>query len=123
MGRKMGPCFIILLATVLAAAWTGSALGEYGIPVTSDKVLNMCTNCHKNNRGMVSRISYVRQAPEAWEETLWRHKRIHGLSITREEKESLIHYFFQKIGLAPPRWRRMPTPSRSGTRRRRWTAR
>jgi quinohemoprotein amine dehydrogenase len=101
MGRKMGPCFIILLATVLAAAWTGSALGEYGIPVTSDKVLNMCTNCHKNNRGMVSRISYVRQAPEAWEETLWRHKRIHGLSITREEKESLILYFSEKHGLAP----------------------
>ena len=101
MGRKMGPCFIILLAAVLAAAWAIPAIGETGIPVTSDKVLNMCTDCHKNSRGLVSRISYLRQAPEAWEETLWRHKRIHGLSITREEKESLILYFSEKHGLAP----------------------
>lgn len=101
MRRVMGPCFVFLLATMLASAWAIPVAGDPGIPVTNDKVLNMCTNCHKNNRGLVSRISYVRQAPEAWEETLWRHKRIHGLSITREEKESLIHYFSEKHGLAP----------------------
>ena len=101
MRRKMGSCFVVALAFLLATAWAGSALGETGIPVTSDKVLNMCTDCHKNNRGLVSRISYVRQAPEAWEETLWRHKRIHGLSISREEKEALLLYFSDKQGLAP----------------------
>ena len=101
MRKGMGPCFIVLLAAVVASAWAIPAVGEQGIPVTSDKVLNMCTDCHKNNRGLVSRISYIRQAPEAWEETLWRHKRIHGLSITREEKESLILYFSEKHGLAP----------------------
>ena len=101
MRRKMGSCFIVALACVLAAAWAGSALGETGIPVTSDKVLNLCTECHKNNRGLVSRISYIRQAPEAWEETLWRHKRIHGLSITKEEKETLILYLSENHGLAP----------------------
>jgi quinohemoprotein amine dehydrogenase len=101
MGRKMGPCFIVALGCLLAAAWAIPAIGETGIPVTSDKVLTKCTGCHKNNGGLVSRISYVRQAPEAWEETLWRHKRIHGLSITREEKESLILYFSGKHGLAP----------------------
>ena len=61
----------------------------------------MCTDCHKNNGGLVSRISYLRQAPEAWEETLWRHKRIHGLSISKEEKEALLLYFSDKQGLAP----------------------
>jgi quinohemoprotein amine dehydrogenase len=101
MRRKMGSCLIAALAFVLATSWAASALGGSGIPVTSDKVLTMCTDCHKNNGGLVSRISYVRQAPEAWEETLWRHKRIHGLSITREEKESLILYFSEKHGLAP----------------------
>src|SRR5450756_1574474 len=65
MRRKMGLCFIVTLVFMLATAWVGSALGEMGIPVTNDKVLNMCTDCHKNNRGMVSRISYIRQAPEA----------------------------------------------------------
>ena len=101
MKRKMGSCFIIMLTAAIAVGRAGSALGESGIPVTSDKVLNMCTDCHKNNRGLVSRISYVRQAPEAWEETLWRHKRIHGLSITRDEKEALILYFSDRHGLAP----------------------
>ena len=101
MRKKTGSCFIIALACALAAAWAGSALGETGIPVTSDKVLNMCTDCHKNNRGLVSRISYIRQSPEGWEETLWRHKRVRGLSITKEEKESLIRYFSTYQGLAP----------------------
>jgi quinohemoprotein amine dehydrogenase len=97
----MGSCLIFALAGSLAIAWAGTVLGEPGIPVTSDKVLNLCTDCHKNNRGLVSRISYIRQVPEAWEETLWRHKRIHGLSITRDEKESLLLYFSDKHGLAP----------------------
>ncbi|MGZ8447682.1 MAG: quinohemoprotein amine dehydrogenase subunit alpha [Candidatus Deferrimicrobiaceae bacterium] len=101
MRRKMGSCLIVAMAIMLATAWAGSAHGETGIPVTSDKVLNMCSDCHKNNRGMVSRISYIRQAPEAWEETLWRHKRIHGLSITKEEKETLILYLSENHGLAP----------------------
>jgi quinohemoprotein amine dehydrogenase len=101
MGRKMRPCFIVLMSLALAGAWAGTAVGAPGIPVTSDLVQKKCTGCHKNDGGMVSRISYVRQAPEAWEETLWRHKRIHGLSITREEKESLILYFSDRHGLAP----------------------
>ena len=101
MQRKMGSCFIVALACMLAAAWAGSALGEPGIPVTSDLVLKMCTDCHKNNGGIVSRISYLRQVPEAWEETLWRHKRTHGLSITKDEKEALLLYFSAQQGLAP----------------------
>ncbi len=101
MRRKMGSCFIVALAFMLATAWAGSALGATGIPVTSDLVLKKCTDCHKNNGGLVSRISYLRQVPEAWEETLWRHKRIHGLSITKDEKEALLLYFSDKQGLAP----------------------
>jgi len=101
MRRVMGPCFIFLVAALVGSGWAIPAIGEQGIPVTSDKVLNMCTDCHKNNRGLVSRISYIRQVPEAWEETLWRHKRIHGLSITRDEKEALLLYFSDKQGLAP----------------------
>jgi len=101
MGRKMRPCFIALLSLVLATAWAGTAVGAPGIPVTSDLVLKKCTGCHRNDGGVVSRISYVRQVPEAWEETLWRHKRIHGLSITRDEKEAFLLYFSEKQGLAP----------------------
>ena len=103
MRRKMGSCFVVALAFLLTVAWAGLALGDTGIPVTSDLVLKMCTDCHKNNGGLVSRISYLRQVPEAWEETLWRHKRIHGLSITKDEKEALLLYFSDKQGLGPRR--------------------
>jgi quinohemoprotein amine dehydrogenase len=101
MERKMRPRFIVLFSLALAVAWAGTALGAPGIPVTSDLVLKKCTGCHRNEGGMVSRISYIRQAPEAWEETLWRHKRIHGLQITREEKEAYLLYFSVTQGLAP----------------------
>jgi len=101
MRRVMGPCFIILLATVLAAAWAIPAVGEQGIPVTNVLILSTCTGCHQNNRGIVSRISYLRKSPEGWEETLWRHKRTHGVSITRDEKDALILYLSDRQGLAP----------------------
>ena len=68
MGRKMRPCFIALLSLSLAAAWAGESPGAQGIPVSSDLVQKKCTGCHKNDGGLVSRISYVRQAPEAWED-------------------------------------------------------
>ena len=101
MRRKMGSCFVVALAFMLATAWAGSALGAPGIPVTNDLVLKKCTDCHKNNGGLVSRISYLRKSPEGWEETLWRHKRTHGVSITRDEKEALILYLSDRQGLAP----------------------
>jgi quinohemoprotein amine dehydrogenase len=101
MPGKMRTCFIVLTTLALAAAWAGESPGAQGIPVTSELVIGKCTGCHKNNGGIVSRISFLRQVPEAWEETLWRHKRIHGLSITREEKEALLIYFSERQGLAP----------------------
>ncbi len=101
MRRKMGLRFIIFLMLVLPTAWAIPASGAQGIPVTNGLILSMCTGCHQNNRGMVSRISYLRKTPEGWEETLWRHKRTHGVPITREEKEALILYLSDKQGLAP----------------------
>jgi len=101
MRRKMGLRFIIFLMLVLPTAWAIPASGAQGIPVTNDMILKKCTECHKNNGGLVSRISYLRKSPEGWEETLWRHKRTHGVSITRDEKEVLILYLSDKQGLAP----------------------
>ena len=62
MRRMVGLCFIV---AALAVAWAGSTIGAQGIPVTNDLILSTCTGCHQNNRGMVSRISYLRKSPEA----------------------------------------------------------
>ncbi len=101
MRQMERPCFTILLALVLAAAIAVPAQAATGIKVTSDLILKKCTDCHKNTGGIVSRISFMRKSPEGWEETLWRHKRIHGLAITRDEKEALVLYLSDKQGLAP----------------------
>ncbi len=101
MGRMTRPCFTLALALLVAVGLAGTAGAAAGIKVTSDLILSKCTDCHKNAGGIVSRISFLRKSPEGWEETLWRHKRIHGLSVTKDEKEALILYLSDKQGLAP----------------------
>jgi quinohemoprotein amine dehydrogenase len=86
---------------LLFASAAGAATEETGIKVTSPLILTRCTACHANEKGLVARISYQRKTPEGWEETLWRHKRTHGVSITRDEKEALVSYLSDAQGLAP----------------------
>jgi quinohemoprotein amine dehydrogenase len=90
-----------LAAMILATCGAAAAEGALGIKVTDDWILSMCTQCHVNRYGIVSRISFLRKSPEGWEETLWRHKRIHGLSANRERKEALLLYLSDRHGLAP----------------------
>jgi quinohemoprotein amine dehydrogenase len=98
----MRRCFTIFLAALVLVSCGGAvAYGAAGIKITDGLILSTCTRCHSNNDGIVSRISFMRKSPEGWEETLWRHKRIHGLSVSREQKESLIHYLSDRQGLAP----------------------
>ncbi|MGE5753745.1 MAG: quinohemoprotein amine dehydrogenase subunit alpha, partial [Deltaproteobacteria bacterium] len=108
MRRTVGQRFTIFLAALILVSSGGVvANGAPGILVTNDLILKKCTDCHKAYGGtkvgerIVSRISFLRKSPEGWEETLWRHKRIHGLSITKAEKETLILYLSDKQGLAP----------------------
>jgi quinohemoprotein amine dehydrogenase len=96
-GRRITSIAAILLLTSAAEA----ATGETGIKVTNRLILTKCTTCHANEDGLVARISYQRKTPEGWEETLWRHKRTHGVSITRDEKETLVSYLSDAQGLAP----------------------
>lgn len=102
MRRTMGQWFSNLLAAlILVSIGVAGAHGASGIKVTNDLILAVCTQCHSNTDGIVSRISFLRKAPEGWEETLWRHKRIHGLKVSREQKEALILYLSDRQGLAP----------------------
>jgi quinohemoprotein amine dehydrogenase len=102
MRRTMGQWFSILLAALILGSFgRGAAHGASGIKVVNDVILAMCTSCHANDHGIVSRISFLRKTPEGWEETLWRHKRIHGLKVSREQKEALLLYLSDRHGLAP----------------------
>lgn len=102
MRRTVGQRFTIFLAALILVSVGGAvAQGAPGIKVTNDLILTTCTPCHSNDAGIVSRISFLRKSPEGWEETLWRHKRIHGLKVSREQKEALLLYLSDKQGLAP----------------------
>jgi quinohemoprotein amine dehydrogenase len=102
MRRTVGQRFTIFLAALILVSVGGAvAQGAPGIKVTNDFILKTCTACHGNRDGIVSRISFLRKSPEGWEETLWRHKRIHGLKVTRDQKEALLLYLSDKQGLAP----------------------
>lgn len=96
-GLRIASIAVFLLLAPAARAATADA----GIKVTSGLVLTKCTMCHANENGIVARISFQRKTPEGWEETLWRHKRTHGVSITRDEKEALVSYLSDAQGLAP----------------------
>src|SRR5215831_21287099 len=56
---------------------------EEGIPVTNPVVITQCGSCHtKDDKGNLSRISWERGTPEAWEEAIKRMIRLNGLEIS-----------------------------------------
>jgi len=71
-----------------------------GIPVTDPLVRSKCTVCHyPQEGGKLSRISYLRKTPEAWELSLKRMVRLHQLQITPEEAREVVRYLSDNHGL------------------------
>ncbi|MFW7267926.1 quinohemoprotein amine dehydrogenase subunit alpha [Gluconacetobacter sp. Hr-1-5] len=75
---------------------------EVGIPVASALVREKCGSCHTpDDKGDLSRISWVRATPEGWAQTLKRMVKLNGLSITPDEARSVVRYLSTYQGLAP----------------------
>jgi hypothetical protein len=71
-----------------------------GIPVTDPLVRSKCTVCHyPQEGGKLSRISYLRKTPEAWELSLKRMVRLHQLQITPDEAREVVRYLSDNHGL------------------------
>jgi len=71
-----------------------------GIPVTDALVRAKCTVCHNPHEGgKLSRISYMRKTPEAWELSLKRMVRLHQLQITPDEARAVVRYLSDNHGL------------------------
>jgi quinohemoprotein amine dehydrogenase len=88
---------------VLAFAGVSSALAEEGgIPVQSDLVKNACGACHEqDDSGRMTRISYERKTPEAWELTLKRMMRTGRVQLSPEQAKQVVRYLSDEHGLAP----------------------
>ncbi len=75
---------------------------EPGIPVTDKVTAEKCGGCHKaDDKGNLTRISWVRTTPEGWEEAIKRMVRLNGLSLTPDEGRHILSYLTTDHGLAP----------------------
>lgn len=73
-----------------------------GLPVTSDLVKNACGGCHEqDDQGRMTRISYERKTPEAWELTMKRMMRTGRVQLSPEQAKEVVRYLADNHGLAP----------------------
>lgn len=98
---------VMLLVAYLSAA-TASAQGasatetEPGIPVTDPLVRQKCGGCHvSDEKGDMTRISWIRTTPEGWSQAIKRMVRQNGLQITPVEARAVVKYLSARHGLAP----------------------
>ena len=75
---------------------------EPGFPVTDKLTIDKCSSCHKaDDKGNLTRISWIRTTPEGWEEAIKRMVRLNGLSITPVEARHVVSYLAADHGVAP----------------------
>lgn len=75
---------------------------EVGIPVKDPLVREKCGACHTpDDKGNLSRISWVRTTPEGWAQAIHRMTKLNGLQITAEEAKGVVRSLSTTHGLAP----------------------
>lgn len=79
-----------------------AAEAEPGIPVTDALTISKCASCHmKDEKGNLSRISWIRTTPEGWEEAIKRMIRLNGLILQPAEAKLIVKYLSNAHGLPP----------------------
>ena len=75
---------------------------EEGIPVTDELTISKCSSCHaKDDKGNLTRISWIRTTPEGWEEAIKRMVRLNGMTVEPVEAKAILKYLSNSHGLAP----------------------
>ena len=79
-----------------------TAKPEDGIPITDQTVLKTCGTCHRpDDKNQMSRISFQRNTPEGWQNTIQRMAALNGLSIDAGTARHVVKYLSNHLGLAP----------------------
>jgi quinohemoprotein amine dehydrogenase len=88
-----------------APAATGGAPQQKpaeGIPIASPLVQKACGPCHTvDEKQQISRISFQRNTPEGWQETIRRMAALNGLRIEPQTARDVVKYLSDHLGLAP----------------------
>jgi quinohemoprotein amine dehydrogenase len=75
---------------------------ETGISIHDKTVLTACGPCHKaDEKQQLSRISFQRNTPEGWQDTIRRMAALNGLKIEPEAARQVVKYLSNNLGLAP----------------------
>ena len=75
---------------------------EVGIPVTDKLTLEKCSTCHKaDEKGNLTRISWIRTTPEGWEEAIKRMVKLNGLALSPVDARHIVSYLAKDHGDAP----------------------
>ena len=75
---------------------------EEGIPVTDALTISRCSGCHtRDDKGNLSRISWIRTTPEGWEEAIKRMVRLNGVKLEPADAKAILKYLSNYHGLAP----------------------
>ncbi|MBT7639372.1 MAG: quinohemoprotein amine dehydrogenase subunit alpha [Planctomycetes bacterium] len=72
-----------------------------GIPVQHPLIEERCVVCHaRDDEGKMTRISYMRKTPEAWEISIKRMARLYFVSLSSEEAKEVVRYLAEEHGLS-----------------------
>lgn len=113
--RKAAPLALlaagVFSASVVVAQVSGKPLGpdpvdwtetDAGVPVTDKLTIEKCGGCHAaDDKGNLSRISWVRSTPEGWAQTIKRMVKLNGAPIDPAEARRVVQYLATYHGLAP----------------------
>lgn len=75
---------------------------EEGIPIPSPVVQKACGPCHTvDDKQQISRLSFQRNTPEGWQDSLKRMVALNGLKIEPQTAREVVKYLSNNLGLAP----------------------
>lgn len=78
------------------------AKAEEGIPIPNAVVQKACAPCHAvDDKQQISRISFRRNTPEGWQQTIRRMVALNGLRIEPATAREVVKYLSDHLGLAP----------------------
>jgi quinohemoprotein amine dehydrogenase len=101
-----GAATLLSGSVVFAGAWQDNdaapAEREAGIPITDPLVVEKCGTCHAaDDKGNLSRISWMRTTPEGWAQSIKRMVSLNGLTIEAADSRAIVRSLAASHGLAP----------------------
>ena len=111
--RRLPQVFLLVLLALTASydaqerrpsrsrgASSASSMERPGIPVTNQLVIDRCKACHDvDDKGRMSRISYMRKSPEGWEISIKRMVRLYEVPLVPAEAREMVRYLSNDHGL------------------------